>query len=1600
MKNCFSNGRETGYNGSMKSFEKKWYGDALSTLLQTLGGSQRVLRAQWEADGLFDALAKLTPSKDAVCEETLFACLPTMTRMAPTPKEGWLLAVFSYLQNGLYPDAAYIAPDAAQCAAFTLYTTLLSAAIAYEATLRPYDPLTDVQFCTDAERAACLVASEYDAFVRAVSDAHYLTLLRIARERMPFDPLSHTAGVHHLAVHTARQMRACGVPIDVALVCAASLSHDIGKFGCRGDDAARTPYLHYYYTDRWLKQNGLPHIAHIAANHSTWDLEYENLPAELLTLIYADFRVRGSRQPDGHERITIQSLPEAGETILHKLANVDDAKRRRYALVVQKLCDFEVYCLYLGVNPDAYSDALLPARHENAALMTDAESVNALKRLSIAHSLQLMHSVNTSASFERLLERARSEKYYETIRTYLNLFDEYFAYMTVSHKLQLLSLLYELLMHHERDVRRQAAQLMGRILANSGVQYRKDLPTLAPDTAIAPTLSEMLAQSAALWDTYLTLLLSPDPTIEKRHCLRIENSLKIVVGSVLTNCNPADVRLYLNPYLRRFSGELQGIRFTLCDSITHVPAQFYTPDELHMLLAFLEPMLFGASKNETICGLRALEYLAAHRRADVQANALALLQKTQYAAGSAESFLADALKNHLSDSPFLPPALHVSELYLDNLKTAVHWTTKEVNIDRLLAYAAVHPEEAFHIAAHLGNLLLVAEHLPVREHAANALMALSERLSTEDVNEVAIDLCRGLEGGRTESSRFLAPCLAHLARRLPAGQLDEILAMLESLVRTGSAGAAGAALSVFGAMLCDWIASNDDTPASTAVRRRIVGALMCGLAHYSDAVHRAALTVFCRDVFGNCAVPLSGRRALFMDVAKKLLTIVSERIDNDITFFNTAAMLNHLYRMILLSEVDLGAFVFAPPPDVAFFPGTFDPFSEGHKRIVTEIRKLGFTVYLAVDEFSWSKRTQPKLLRRQIALMSVADCANVYLFPDEIPINIAYPPDVARLLSLFPTRAVYLVAGSDVIENASAYAIPASEHGAASMHHILFRRNRSAETEASALARARLTGKVIELTIPPYFEDVSSSRIRDCIDQNIEVSGMIDPVAESFIREKGLYLRTPQYKRSLQPESSVYAVLDHITAQDAHRLSTLAAPFALALNGALQSGHGLAVLLSHGDAPAYGAVYGRTVNAGELFDCLTSAARTEYVRQHASGKIFLVEGCVARTANEAAELVNTLLTESLGSDHTYALYRRAPNDALLFEALTQKGFLPAGCDEVLLVDMQAPVVITLDAFMRLKEPFAYDPEVTACVYHARKRLLGALCDTFPGTLILGFDAARINHALVEKVLRYNGVWGLPEQPRKLGPYMCVPYSKTMSDIVAPNTVTKALHVEKVFAEDMRHFTIEESAGYSPLVNQLAVIRSFHRPVLLVDDLLHNGYRIEKLSPLFAKAGIQVEKILVGVLSGRGKDLMQTQSRDVDAVYWVPNLRYWFTESLLYPFIGGDSVRRADASANATLPSINLIWPYQSPNFLRDVSPAKRRALSETALSNTYDILHTLEQRYRMLYHRSMTLARLGEALLCPMLPDRGRAVGYDGSVSASTYVQDDIDRMKRLSEEV
>ena len=1549
------------------------------------GLSRRALREALGAAAFPAALHRRDPGARAMAQEVLSLCLPVMEALSPAPDSGWLPYIYTYLADRMFPDACFASPTQPQAQALEFFLTVFTWLLAREREHCPFDPLTDLYMLTPEEEAESLIREEYAAFRAAVRDACFVALLRIGREIMPFDPASHTIGVHNVAVHAARMAAKAGLPVDVALVSAAALSHDAGKFGCRGKDARRVPYLHYYYTWDWLTRGGMPAIAHIAANHSTWDLEFENLQLESLLLIYADFRVRGVRDAEGRERVSIYSLSEAYGVIFGKLADMTEEKSRRYRTVYAKLRDFERFLLSCGVPSELSEDALLLPAAVDPALLTPAENAASLTNLTFRNNVLLMRMLGSSASFAELLEQARSEKNLHRIRTYLQLFEEYSTYMTREHKLHLLAFLYELLMHREGDVRRNAGRILGQILANSGPRYRKELPEGAPPAAMAPAMMALLQESTDLWEHYITLCLHPDHKISPKHAQRISNSLKTVAESLFRCVDPAEARHYLLPLYRRILSAEGNDRFVLVDTLSHVPFSLFTQEEHAALLGMLKGALAAPEARERIGALRCLLKYSAFPA--LRAEAAAALDALPGAPEPAVSYLCGHVRAVLCPGVPEPPALDISELYLSNLKNAVHWTVKLVQIDALSAHAAASRTDAFHIAMHLSNLLCVSEHLPVREHAGKSLVRIAEYLSVDQCNEIVIDLLRELETGQSEVARFISPCVGRLICRLPQKEFDECMDMLEALLRSANVQASCAAIRTFSVILYT-VAIDAGDAFDPKDAEHILGLLLTGVAHYDATIHSTALGVLCRDFFYNSYVPLAARRACFPGVVKKLRTLLAEPREGRLDFYNQAAMLNHLYRFVTECEVAFGPFEFPPLRPAAFFPGTFDPFSAGHKRIVQEIRARGFEVYLAVDEFSWSKRTLPRLLRRQIVSMSVADFADVFLFPDDIPVNLAVPDDLARLASLFPERELFLVAGSDVIRNASAYraGLPG---GAAGYNHIVFVRDESAESVAVHPLSDVIRGKLILLSLPAYYESVSSSRIREYIDKNLDISMLLDPVVQEFIYSRGLYLRSPQLKhiialRELYFESWRPGGPPTGCPELDARLAELERPSA-------------ALLRRRDQARPLGYALGRTLHVSGLYAALNGRAAAEAVRLKAAGRVLLIEE--VRLEDAAIReglllLVTELLARALSGDCTSALYVSRENDPLR-PTLEQMGFLPVhGQEDILIVDMRAPLVLVQDALERIKPPLHDDDAVRDVVYAARPALRRAIAAMFPGTLLLCFNTELLNQALVHRVRAAAGVERLAPG-EGLGADMCVPYGKILSGEVVPNVVTKTLHADKVFDAGITGFTITEYPGYSSLANQVRTLKSFRRPVLLVDDLLHNGYRLEMLDPIFRQEDVEIRRIIVGVLSGRGKDLMDFQGRAVDCEYFIPNLRYWFTESLQYPFLGGDSVQ-AGRRTGGLLPSVNLIFPYACPRYLHGVPETALRSFSRVSLQNAMNILAVLERRHQVLLNTSLTLKRLPEALYRPRLPDKGMHMQYDPGAFASACLADDMALFQRL----
>ena len=1550
-------------------------GDALLCALETEGYMQRFA-------GLFSG-ARLR------CADVLALCRPELETLCPgEPSEGWLAYAYDYARRLLYPektDAEPFAPGA------VFLLSVLQVLFAAEAELLPHDPAWTFDFLTDDELAGSPCAPSYQRFLRLWRREFVYELMRLGLEVTPYRTLEHIAGVHHLAVTAARALRKSGVAVDVALVSGAAAGHDLGKFGCRPGE--RVPYLHYFYTDQWFRRRRMTDIGHVAANHSVWDLEPDYLSVEALLLIYADFRVKQLHDAQGREITRISTLAQAFQVILDKLDDVDGEKQKRYTRVYARLEDFEQFMVSCGVDVTMSGGDTPPLPEKHTALMTDDEALRALTLRCVGHNMELMHRLTDQRSFARLLEEARGETDWRRLRAYLAVMESYSLYLHIPQKVQTLTFLYELLMHREGDIRRQAAALLGEIIAGFHAGYAKERPAdIRPDPKAITDVDQ--------WRLYLDKILYPDHKLMPQHRRWIGYTLKFAVGSLLSHC-PGREERFLAPvfaYYRRPEDLDDYTAFQLLDTAAALPDTAYTASRARQMTAFAAALSLRKDLTIRMAAVLLLDRLARLYPEDGRALE-AVTAVPDGDSGTLRYLKQDVLSQ---GAPLLLPEDVVSEIFLDNLKTATPWITKQGNLRLLTDFARSGKSPALHIATHLSNLIKVSDRVTVRHSAGNALLALAPRLTADQRNEVAVELCRGLELGQQEFTKYIPDYLGRFALWLPPAELDEVLDDLRVNLSSSDSRVTASVLDTVGVIYEAYDAYRSRFPETDDAyrrrRERLLGLLMRGLSGIDGATRQEALFVLGRRVFGSGELGRHEKRRAFMLTQRKLLSAQDEFPGEGLTFYYRAAMLGKLYRFITEERLFHKGFDFGAPRPVAFFPGTFDPFTLSHKGIVRAIRDQGFEVLLAIDEFSWSKKTQPYRLRRRIAAMAVADVFHVSIFPEDFPVNIANPENLHELRAAFPGRSVSIVVGSDVVLHASSYKKSVTPDSIHTFDHVVFRRT---EPDAEPADYSCITGKVLELTLPPQLEEISSTRIREAVDANRDISNLIDPTVQEFIYRRGLYLREPQDKPVLRTEDLSFLPASPETAEKFLR-TMLSVSTAAALRTQIESRGDDVMVCRDTDGTILGAASYACLDSARLFARLGDPALSGLVRQNAGGRTLLISGLFVPRGERQSDLCQLLITEvltlALSREFTYALYLPLEGAVSGYgrQLLTLQGFVPAGdSTDALAVDMRCPIVLSRNVDTAVKAPFSSSPRVLAAIAAAHRRLQAALTKLQPGSLVLSLSAGVIYHRLLQRITGRNGVPAEPTTPRVLGPDICVPYGKILRGVAVPNTVTKTLRTDKVYEPDLSTYSIEAYPDYSPLPDQVRTIHAFARPVILVDDMLHDGKRIRRLAPLLAETNTPVDQVLVGYLTGMGRDLMEQLGYDVDAIYYLPNLRLRFVESTLYPFIGGDTVRRSEALPGGLQPAVNRILPYAAPEYT-GMDDETAWELSLCCLENARDILLALETEFRSLYARNLTLSRLGEAVILPLCPDKGGCMTYDLSRAASTYLEGDIELLKRM----
>lgn len=1534
----------------------------------------------------------------------------------PVSEKEWLESIFNWLSNKSFPHKGVNRFKEELIPLYEFYVKSLQKIISLD--LYEFDEFVQnypISFLSPEEEQEENISKEYFIFKDVFHNCYINELMYLDMAITNHNTLDHVIGVNHLAMHIARQLYELKLPVDLGKVVGASLGHDIGKYGVLEEEMHRVPYLHYYYTEEWFNRFSMDEIGHIATNHSTWDLELETLPIESLILIYADFRVK-NKVENGIYKMHIFSLDESFDVILNKLDNVDSAKELRYKKVYKRLKDFEDYMISLGVDT-SLTGKLVKTSEKPYELMNKKEVIEKLKHLSIESNIRLMAKLTDNISFNSILEMARGETNWRRLRFFLKIFDEYSIYLTQNQKIKTLHFLKDLLLHKGEDIRKESAELIGKLIALYDEEYRKELPK-------NPIYYKNKGKSEDLLDEFLNILLFPDHKIADTQKEWLYN-LKNMIKSLFENSHESHFRKYFDVISKYYSiyNELSAVgQFYLCQTTDYIPVDSLDEERLEKLFMYIIKQLDSDNVEVRLASLDGISQMLIKTQhiwfiASIRNWLINHLEKSDIAS---ENYLKYIIARKINLSPEYMEILsqnyeegESSEIFLENLKTATEWVKKKINIDSLYDNVIKNPSDnGLHTAMHLCNLLKVSAVERVRNYAGITLLNIFHLLSPEERNDVAVELLRALEMESYQFAKFIPDYLGQLLLYLTPKELDEVIDDFEEKIKISSPRVVILLLNTIAITIENYPSYKtrfkEDEKSYNDRITRLLGLLAIGMANYDMDIRSEALRVIGATLFKSKKLSLDDKYFIFDIIGKKILTLINFDEEDDFLFYNDVSSLIHIYKFISDYEFYKGPIDTGKEEKIAFFPGTFDPFSLSHKEIAIEIRDLGFEVYLAVDEFSWSKRTEPHYFRRNIINMSIANERNINLFPTNIAINIGNPKDLKKLKNLFPHQEIYMVVGSDVIINASAYK---KDNILLDFPHIIFDRKTSSsqdddEKKLNESIR-KIRGETIRLALPPRYEDISSTQIRENIDRNRDISKLMDPLAMAYIYDNNLYLRAPQYKTLFQSKTIETEVIRNI---DSKTIDEIKTNFGQQINYEhLESlskklNYRLLLVRNAENHQLLGFSTFYWVRHNMLYEEFRDTNITDFIRRNIKGRTILISGIVVLNNDES--LIETVLNETLSlainRDYNYSIY----NNKLLLEAnpyveeqLVLQGFIKTDyvCDHnpLFIVDMDNPLTLNLDIENMLKAPYSSDPRVLNVIHDTRKKLKAALSKLYPGELLLTFNKDMIYSKLIQKICDANKVSIFQDKIRRLGPHMCVPFGSILNGSIIPNTVTKTMHTEKVFKPNIKDFTIEASPYYLSLEEQAKVLKSFNRSVILVDDLLHKGYRINVIEPILRRAGVNIKKVIVGVLTGKGKEIGAIKKLDLDYAYFVPNLKLWFNESSQYPFIGGDMVSRKKLESNI-IPSINMILPYVSPRFIKNTENRAIYNLSEVCLLNTLEIFKAIEEVYQSINEKNLNVRSLREILISPRYPDLHINFYIDRNTKPSTYIEWDLEVLKRL----
>src|SRR5690606_32504587 len=118
---------------------------------------------------------------------------------------------------------------------------------------------------------------------------------------------------------------------------------------------------------------------------------------------------------------------------------------------------------------------------------------------------------------------------------------------------------------------------------------------------------------------------------------------------------------------------------------------------------------------------------------------------------------------------------------------------------------------------------------------------------------------------------------------------------------------------------------------------RLLSLILNGMFSFNEEIKIEAFRVLAWYIFNSNKLNLQQNLNVFKCILKKILILLDEMEEDEFMLLINSASLNHIYRFISDYEFQYGDFSLETNNKIAFFPGSFDPFSLSHKKIALEI---------------------------------------------------------------------------------------------------------------------------------------------------------------------------------------------------------------------------------------------------------------------------------------------------------------------------------------------------------------------------------------------------------------------------------------------------------------------------------------------------------------------------------------------------------------------------------------------------------------------------------------------------------------------------------------